>query len=116
MKQLLDRYDHIKTRIGCVCELLPPSVEDTAQYSADLCEVRLDAALMADVHRQSGARYRLISDALANLERIAGKLGKSSLTLDDVAGIPLCQDWEKALKTKTSTRSLKAEAGTRGGK
>lgn len=97
---LLDRHDHIKTRIGCVCELLPPSLEDTAQYAGELCEVGLDAALVTEVQRQSGARYRLISDALANLERIAGKLGKDSLTLADVADMPLCQDWEKALKNK----------------
>ncbi|SIQ95366.1 hypothetical protein SAMN05421829_108130 [Aromatoleum tolulyticum] len=95
---LLDRYDHIKTRIGCVCELLPPSLEDSALYAREQCEVGLDDALIAEVHKQSGARYRLISDALANLERIAEKLGKRSLVLADVQGLPLCQDWERALK------------------
>lgn len=95
---LLDKYDHIKTRVACVCELQPPSLEDTALYARELCEVGLDETLIAEVHKQSGARYRLISDALANLERIAEKLGKSALTLGDVQGLPLCQDWERALK------------------
>lgn len=96
--RLLDKYDHIRTRVGCVCTLQPPSVADAAQFAAELCEVELDADLVAEVHRQSGKRYRLIADALANLERIATKLGKARLTLADVAGLPLCQDWEKALK------------------
>ena len=98
--RLLEKYEHIKTRIGSVCELLPPSLDDTAMYAGELCEIALDSALIAEVHKQSGARYRLISDALANLERIASKLGKSRLTLDDVAGMALCQDWEKTLKHK----------------
>ena len=98
--RLLEKYEHIKTRIGCVCELQPPKLEYTALFAAELCEIGLDAALVAEVHKQSGARYRLISDALSNLERIAAKLGKKSLSLTDVASIPLCQDWEKALKNK----------------
>lgn len=98
--RLLEKYEHIKTRIGCVCEMLPPTLDDTTLYSNELCEITLDAALIAEVHKQSGARYRLISDALANLERISSKLGKKTLALTDVAGMPLCQDWEKTLKTK----------------
>jgi hypothetical protein len=100
---LLDKYDHIKTRVGCVCELKPPSAADTAQHAAELCEVGLDAALIAEVQRQSGARYRLIADAFANLERIGKKMGKTQLALADVAGMPLCQDWEKALKRQGVT-------------
>lgn len=96
--RLLEKYDHIKTRIGCICELQAPSLQDTAEYAGELCEVRLDASLAAEVHKQSGARYRLIADALANIERVAAKLGRDQLTLDDVAGMPLCQDWEKTLK------------------
>lgn len=102
---LLDKYDHIKTRIGCVCELLPPSLDDATLYAREQCEVGLEAALIAEVHKQSGARYRLISDALANLERIAQKLGKAALALEDVHGLPLCQDWEKALKPSVQKKA-----------
>lgn len=98
--RLLEKYEHIKTRIGCICELLPPSLDDTALFATELCEVDLDSATIAEVHKQSGARYRLIADALGNLERLAGKMGKKSLTIADVKGMPLCQDWEKALKAK----------------
>jgi hypothetical protein len=98
--RLLEKYDHIKTRIGCVCELLPPTLDDTTLYARELCDIGLDDAVIAEVQKQSGARYRLVADALAHLERIAGKLGKTSLTMSDVAGMPLCQDWEKILKTK----------------
>lgn len=95
---LLDKHDHIKTRIGCVCELLPPSLEDVAVFAQEQCEVALDAEVIAEVHKQSGARYRLVADALAILERIAERLGKSALTIEDVKGIALCQDWEKMLR------------------
>lgn len=98
--RLLEKYSHISTRIGSVCKLLQPALQDTAVYAHELCEVGLDDALIGEIHKQSGARYRLISDALANLERIAAKLGKKSLALTDVAGMPLCQDWEKTLKHK----------------
>lgn len=110
---LLDRYDHVRTRICCVADLLPPTPEDTALYSNELCEVTLDEALIAEVHKQSGARYRLISDALVNLERVAKKLGKTTLTLEDVKGMPLCQDWERALRV--APHKL-ANASVQGGK
>lgn len=115
-KYLLDKYDHIKTRLGCVCELLPPSLDDVALYAREQCEVGLDAALVAEVHKQSGARYRLISDALANLERIAAKLGKTSLSLADVHGLPLCQDWERALKAAPKRAEATRGHGTTGAK
>ena len=95
---LLNKYDHIRTRIGCVCELLPPSLEDVAVFAQEQCEVTLDAEVIAEVHKQSGARYRLVADALAILERIAERLGKDALTIEDVKGIALCQDWEKMLR------------------
>ncbi|MFZ4539301.1 AAA family ATPase [Propionivibrio sp.] len=104
---LFNRYEHIKTRIGCVCEILQPSLADTTLYCDELCEVRLEADLIAEVHRQSGARYRLISDALATLERLAAKLGQASLSLADVAGMPLCDDCEKTLKNKQSAKGGK---------
>ncbi|MDD2764980.1 MAG: hypothetical protein PHE83_13515 [Opitutaceae bacterium] len=113
---LLDKYDHIKTRIGCVCELLPPSLDDVALYAREQCEVGLDAALVAEVHKQSGARYRLISDALASLERIAAKMGKASLALADVHGLPLCQDWERALKAAPKRAEATRGHGTTGAK
>jgi chromosomal replication initiation ATPase DnaA len=109
----LDRHDHIKTRIGCVAELLPPTLEDTTLFAQEQCEVALDAALIKRVHEQSGQRYRLISDALANLEHIAARKGKNALTLEDVGNLPLCQDWEKALKP-VARRTLKTPA-TKGG-
>jgi chromosomal replication initiation ATPase DnaA len=98
---LLNKYDHIRTRIGCVCELLPPSLEDVALFAQEQCEVMLDAKVIAEVLKQSGARYRLVADALATLERIAERLNKSALVIDDVKGAAFCQDWEKALRPAT---------------
>ena len=69
----LDRYEHISTRVGCVATLLPPTIEDTAMFAREQCEVELDDAVVAQVHEQSNGAYRLIADALRNLERIADK-------------------------------------------
>lgn len=115
---LLGKYDHIKSRVGCVCTLQPPTLEDAALYARELCEVELDDALIGQVFQQSGARYRLIADALANLERIAEKMGKTALTLADVAGLPLCQDWEKALRPSVQKQAAApaTERKARGGR
>lgn len=113
---LLDRYEHIKTRVGCVCKLLPPSLEDATLYARELCEVALDEALIKRVYQESGHRYRLISDALANLERIAERLGKTTVTLDDVRDLPLCQDWERALKPSAQKKRAAAPAHQAGGR
>jgi chromosomal replication initiation ATPase DnaA len=112
---LLEKHDHIKSRVGCVCKLMPPSLEDATLYARELCEVALDDALVGRVFQQSGARYRLISDALANLERIAEKLGKPALTLEDVRDLPLCQDWEKALKPSVQKKAA-AQRSVHGGR
>lgn len=101
---LMELYDHIKTRIGCVCELMQPTAEDTALFIAELAEIEISPALAAEVHRQSGARYRLITDAIRNLELIARKKGKTALDVPDVAGLPLCQDWDKSLRNERGAR------------
>ncbi len=92
--------EHISTRIGGICELQKPTIEDTAIFVRELCEVEVAPDLIAEIHKQSAARYRLIGDAVANIERIAAKMGKTTLQAADVSGFALCQDWEKSLKYK----------------
>ena len=52
---LLNKYDHIRTRIGCVCELLPPTIEDVEVFAREQCEVKLDAEVIAEVKQKAAS-------------------------------------------------------------
>jgi hypothetical protein len=93
-----DRLAHIATRISDAPVLLPASLEDCATYLNDLCEVKVDGAIVKQVFEASRGRYRLMANAGRTLELIAGKLGKTDLSGPDVKGISLCEDAMKALK------------------
>jgi hypothetical protein len=93
-----DRLAHIATRISHVTELRRASVEDCALYLDQLCDVKTDAAIAAQVHTQSAGRYRLMANACRTLEALGARLGKTELTVTDVEGWRLCEDAMKALK------------------
>jgi hypothetical protein len=95
-----DRLAHIATRVAAVTELQPASVEDVGLYLSELCEVSCDAGIAAQVHAQSGGRYRLMVNAAKSLEFIAGKLGKSGLVAADVKGVRLCEDAMRSLSKR----------------
>ena len=65
---------------------------------AELCEVRTDKGIAAQVFEQSRGRYRLMSNACRTLEVIGGKTGKTELAASDIKGIRLCEDAMKSLK------------------
>lgn len=93
-----DRLAHIATRISDAPVLLPASMDDCAAYLTELCEVKVDEAVVKQVFEQSRGRYRLMANAGRTLELIGAKLGKTSLAGADVKGISLCEDAMKALK------------------
>lgn len=93
-----EKLAHIATRISDAPELRPASVADCAIYLNELCEVKVDDAVVAQVFEQSRGRYRLMANAGRTLEAIAGKMGKTALTGADIKGISVCEDAMKALK------------------
>jgi hypothetical protein len=93
-----DRLAHIATRISDTPVLAPASLEDCGTYLNDLCEVKVDSAVVKQVFDQSRGRYRLMANAGRTLELIGNKLNKAALTGVDVKGISLCEDAMKALK------------------
>lgn len=92
-----DRMAHIATRVSAVVELKPASLEDCKTYLQELCEVMVDDAVVEQVFKQSGGRFRLMANAGKTLESIANKQGKTSLSGADVKGIQLCEDAMKSL-------------------
>lgn len=92
------RLAHVATRVSAAPELKPANVDDCAAYLAELCEVRTDKGIAAQVFEQSRGRYRLMSNACRTLEVIGGKTGKAELVAADIKGIRLCEDAMKSLK------------------
>lgn len=92
------RLAHIATRISVVVEFKTASLEDCALYLQDLCEVGVDAGIVAEVHKQSRGRYRLMTSACATLEMLGKKLNKSSLVVNDVKSLVLCEDAMQSLR------------------
>jgi energy-coupling factor transporter ATP-binding protein EcfA2 len=93
-----DRLAHIATRISAVVDFKIASLEDCALYLAELCEVAVDAGIIAQVHTQSSGRYRLMTAACSTLEYAAKSKGVTALTYEDTKGFLLCQDVMKSLR------------------
>jgi len=92
------RLAHIATRISELVTFNMATMEDCALYLTELCEIELDAGIVAQVHAQSGGRYRMMASACATLERIAKKKGLEDLRITDVKDFLLCEDAMKSLK------------------
>lgn len=91
---------HIATRISAQATFEPATIEDTALYVRELCEVAVDDALIAQAHAESRGRYRLLSSACRSLEEFARRMEKTSLTANDIKGITLCEDVMRMTKGK----------------
>lgn len=91
------RHKHIADRVGSICTLQKATRDDVALYCRELCEVQLADEVIGAVQEQSRGLYRLLGDAVANLERIARKLGKTRLEAADVGKVALCEDFAKRL-------------------
>lgn len=89
---------HITTRVAAVVEMEAASLDDCGLYLNELCEVSVDNAVVAELYKQSGGRYRLMSNATKTLEAIAQRLNKTSLTIADIKGMRLCEDAMKSLQ------------------
>lgn len=94
----VDKLAHIATRITAAPELKPASVEDIADYLAELCEVAVDGSISEKVLAQSKGYYRLMANAGRTLEAIGAKLGKTALTGADIGTVRLCEDAMKSLQ------------------
>jgi hypothetical protein len=93
-----NKLAHIATRISAQVEFKPATVEDVALYLSELCEVKVDDDVVAQAVYESSGRYRLLTSACRTLEVLAQRLGKTTLTAEDVKGITLCEDAMRNLR------------------
>lgn len=91
---------HISTRISALVEFKKASLEDTALYLSQLCDVSIDETVTAQAYKESAGRYRLLSSACRTLEVMAKQLEKESLTASDTQSIRLCEDAMRSLSKK----------------
>ncbi len=89
---------HIATRISALVEFKPATLEDTALYLKELCEVEIDNAVIAQAFTESRGRYRLLSSACRTLEVVAAHDRKTKLTAADIKGVVLCEDAMRSLR------------------
>ena len=56
--------------------------------------VKIADAVIAELHRQSEGRMRLVMNGVAAIERLAVTNGLSEVRGEHVKDIPLCHDWQ----------------------
>lgn len=88
------RHPQISSRIARAVEFSASSLEDTRKLCDELCEIKVDAPLVAEIQRSSAGRVREILNAIAVVERSGLRAGKAVVALEDVAGQALTHDWQ----------------------
>ncbi len=108
VRQRVQRHEQISSRITQVVDFLPASAADVERMACDLLpRVQLAADLIAKILEESEGRYRLIMDALAEIERHAERNGMAVVTAADFPK-RLTHDWRLRIRASKST------AGTEG--
>ena len=98
------RHAQISSRIAKVVELGPATAEDVGEVCKQLAEVKIEASLVQEIHRQSTGRVREVINAIATVEQAARRNGKNKVTLQDMAGQVLTHDWQARRPRRVSGR------------
>lgn len=87
------RYQHIASRVAKVVELETLSLADVKSTVAAKAEVAMDDDVVAELHRQSKGRMRLVLNAIANLEQWAQANSWKTISLKQLEGKALCTEF-----------------------
>ncbi len=90
----LARHLQLASRVARVVNFGKATLEDTALVCAELCEVKIEADLVAEAHRQTSGRMRELMNAIATIERAAKRNGLASIGVKDMQGQALTHDWQ----------------------
>ena len=94
----ISRHMQLASRIGYVCEFKPATLVDVKLSCAQLCEIGVADDLVAEIHRQSDGRMRMVLNAISRAELVGKGLGRGTVCLDDVKGMALCEDWQSRVR------------------
>jgi hypothetical protein len=103
MPRLL-RHDQITSR-ATLCPFRTATLADVRSACSQLAEVAIAADLVERIHRDSGARMRLVIEAINVIERVALAGGKTAACAADLSGWALCEDFSHALQRSATART-----------
>ncbi len=95
----LRQHDQLTSR-ATLCPFHPATVADVRAACTQLAEIEIADDLVERIHRDSGARMRLVVEAINTAERVGGAAGKRTVVAADVAGWALCEDFDRMLSAR----------------
>lgn len=91
-------FKQISSRIFVRVEFADNSPDDTALACRELADIELADDLIAEVHRQSRGLMRGVVNAVSKIEQRAARNKLALVTLADMAGLALVEDWTRAAR------------------
>lgn len=98
----LRQFDQITSR-ATLCPFGASSLADVRAACEQLAEVDIPDDLAERIHRESGARMRLVIEAINVIERVTQSAGQTSASAVDLRGYALCEDFN------STSRSLRGK-------
>lgn len=106
----LRQFDQLTSR-ATLCPFRASTQADVRAACAQLSSVAIADDLAERIHRDSGARMRLVIEAINVCEQLGVAMGKTSVSLADAAGLALCEDFNQALRNpRRAARRLEGVA------
>ena len=92
-----NRREQIGSRFFRKCQFHESTLADVSAACEQLAEgVSIDADLVERIHRETGGRMRLVLNAISRVEQLAHHMKMATIGADAVAGIALCEDFQRA--------------------
>ncbi|MCK2095666.1 AAA family ATPase [Thauera aromatica] len=92
-----NRREQIGSRFFRKCQFHESTLADVAAACEQLAEgVSIAADLVERIHRETGGRMRLVLNAISRVEQLAHHMKVATIGADAVAGIALCEDFQRA--------------------
>ncbi|BDV42407.1 DNA segregation ATPase [Geotalea uraniireducens] len=94
-------YEQLYSRISAIVSFNPLEVVDVRACCTELAEVTIHDDLVEEIHRQSAGRLRLIKEGIGNAERHAKRNKLAEVSLDDMRGQVIINNWSKTGKGRS---------------
>lgn len=101
---IVQRYDHIASRVARIVQLHPLSLADIQATCKAKSDVQLSPALVEQIHNDCMGRMRLLLNAIANIEVWAEANDWAVVDVAHVKGKSLCADFTGHLSGRGAAR------------
>ena len=109
----LRQHDQITSR-ATLCQFAPASRADVRAACTQLAEIEIADDLVERIHRDSGARMRLVVEGINIAERVGVGAGKRRVSAADLAEYALCEDFDSSLRAIGRRAAAKARGVSHG--